>query len=97
MYQSLSFLENVILYAASQAKPNSLLANKLHQLIPAGSINFEIKGNITCNIKGLEEKDNTSLTFFCHILQKTLKLRVNYFIDLQKLWLVQIIQESTRI
>ena len=47
--------------------------------------------------KCLEEKDNTSLTFFVTFSKKTLKLGVNYFIDLQNLWLVQIIQESTRI
>ena len=49
-------------------------------------------------IKDLEVKDtNTPLTFFVIFSKKTHKLRVNYIIDLQKLWLVQIIQESTRI
>jgi len=46
-------------------------------------------------IKGLEERDtNTSLTFFVIFSKKTHKLRVNYIIDLQKLWLVQIIENQ---
>ena len=60
-------------------------------------LNCLIFGKISVFIKGLKQKDNASRTFFYHFFQKTLKSGVNYYIDLPKLWEVQIIRESTRV